>query len=87
MTAKRCGSAPHDGSDHLELLNPEVMFVDEVVGLSTENIGHLEKPDCCCIRAVVRTSRPIIKWLGTIAAASSSDLGTYCSHKTNIPDR
>ena len=30
MTAKRCGSAPHDGSDHLELLNPEVMFVDGV---------------------------------------------------------
>jgi hypothetical protein len=24
------------------LLNPEVMFVDEVVGLSTENVGHLE---------------------------------------------
>jgi hypothetical protein len=24
------------------LLNPEVMFVDDVVGLSTENIGHLE---------------------------------------------
>lgn len=42
MTAKRCGSAAHDGSDHFELLNPEVMFVDEVVGLSTEDIGHLE---------------------------------------------
>ena len=42
MTAKRCGSAPHDGSDHFELLNPEVMFVDEVVGLSTEDIGHLD---------------------------------------------
>jgi len=42
MTTKRCGSAPHDGSDHFELLNPEIMFVDEVVGLSTENIGHLE---------------------------------------------
>jgi hypothetical protein len=24
------------------LLNPEVMFVDEIVGLSTENVGHLE---------------------------------------------
>ena len=42
MTTKRCGSAPHYGSDHFELLNPEVMFVDEVVGLSTEDIGHLE---------------------------------------------
>lgn len=42
MTTKRCGSAPHDGSDHFELLKPEVMCVDEVVGLSTENVGHLE---------------------------------------------
>jgi hypothetical protein len=42
MTAKCCGSAPHYGSDHFEFPNPEVMFVDEVVGLSAENIGHLE---------------------------------------------
>src|SRR6516164_7357150 len=42
MTAERCGAAPRDGADHLELLNTRVMFVDEVVGLSAENIGHLE---------------------------------------------
>ena len=42
MTAKRCGSAPQYGLDHFELLNSEVMFVDEVVGMRMENIGHLE---------------------------------------------
>jgi hypothetical protein len=42
MTAKRSGTAPSHGSDHLQLLNREAVFVDEVIRLSTEDIGHLE---------------------------------------------
>jgi hypothetical protein len=42
MAAKRCRAAPGYGADHFELLKPEGVFVDEVVGMSTENVGHLE---------------------------------------------
>ena len=42
MTTERHGAAPRHGANYLELLNTQVVFVDEVVGLSTEDIGHLE---------------------------------------------
>ena len=42
MAAKRCRAAPGHSPDDFELLNLEGVFVDEVVGMSTEDIGHLE---------------------------------------------
>ena len=42
MTAKRCGAAPRDGPDNLELLNSQGVLVDEVVALCSEDIGHLD---------------------------------------------
>ena len=42
MTAERCGAAPRDGPDNLELLNSQGVLVDEVVALCAEDIGHLD---------------------------------------------
>jgi hypothetical protein len=35
-------AAPRYGPDHFELMKSECVIVDEVVGMSTEDIGHLE---------------------------------------------
>ena len=42
MTAERCGAAPRDGSDNLELLNSQGVSIDEVIALCSEDIGHLD---------------------------------------------
>src|SRR5688572_32956326 len=42
MTAERCGAAPRDRSNNLELLNSQGVLVDEVIALCSEDIGHLD---------------------------------------------
>src|SRR5688572_31722926 len=42
MTAERCGAAPRDGPDDLELLNSQSVLIHEVVALCAEDIGHLD---------------------------------------------
>src|SRR6185503_1125737 len=42
MTAERCGAAPRDGSNNLELLNSQGVLIDEVVALCAEDVGHLD---------------------------------------------
>ena len=42
MAAEGRSATPRDCLDHFQLLDAEGVFVDEAVGLRTENIGHLE---------------------------------------------
>jgi hypothetical protein len=42
MAAEGRSAAPRYCPDRFQLLDAEGVFVDEAVGLSTENIGHLE---------------------------------------------
>src|SRR5688572_7483747 len=42
MSAERCGAAPRDGPDNLELLNSQGVLLDEVIALCAEDIGHLD---------------------------------------------
>jgi hypothetical protein len=42
MSAKRCGAAPYNGPDHLELLNGQGVPGDEIVALRAEDVGHLD---------------------------------------------
>src|SRR5262245_50887494 len=42
MTAERGSAAPRHRANDLELLDTQVVFVDEVVGLSPKDIRHLE---------------------------------------------
>src|SRR5205823_2869372 len=42
MTAERCGAAPRDGPDNLELLNSQGVLINEVVARCAEDIGHLD---------------------------------------------
>src|SRR6476660_1968213 len=42
MATERCGAAPRDGPDNLELLNSQGVSVDEVIALCAEDIGHLD---------------------------------------------
>src|SRR4030095_11318918 len=42
VTAERCGAAPRDGPDSLELLNSQGVLINEVVARCAEDIGHLD---------------------------------------------
>jgi hypothetical protein len=43
MAPEGRSAAPHHCPDHFQLLDAEGVFVDEAVGLSTENIAHLDR--------------------------------------------